>query len=146
MLTQERLLQVIAYDKGSGVFTRLDSGEATGTVNGRGYVCLKIDGKNYLAHRLAWLYIYGSWPENYLDHIDRDKTNNRIQNLRNVTNSQNQRNVEESSSRGVWFDSARGKFTARIKIMGKLKFLGRFTSFEAAKAAYDHANLELKPT
>lgn len=146
MLTQERLLQVIAYDKDTGVFTRLDSGKPTGTVNNRGYVCLKVDGKSYLAHRLAWLYVYGVWPENYTDHIDRNKTNNSIQNLRDVTNSQNQRNVAESSSRGVWFDSSRGKFTARIKIMGKLKFLGRFTSFEAAKAAYDSANLELKPT
>jgi hypothetical protein len=99
-ITAERLRQLLHYDPERGVFTWLSrpaerswntrfAGTRAGTINGLGYVVIGILGRRYKAHRLAWLYVHGEWPGRELDHINCDKSDNRIANLRPATRSQN---------------------------------------------------------
>ena len=108
-LTAERLRKALDYDPDTGIFTRRYTqggrkiGDAAGSTSVHGYRVIKIDGRQYRAHRLAWLYVHGRWPRDQIDHINRDKTDNRIANLREATNGQNNANVGASrrNLRGV---------------------------------------------
>lgn len=91
-LTAERLKQVLHYDRLTGEFTRLAGGSA-GSVNGDGRLWIRVDTKRYLAHRLAWLYVTGSWPIDQIDHRDMDRSNNAFSNLRECSYSQNKMNT-----------------------------------------------------
>jgi hypothetical protein len=101
-LTAERLRELLHYDPDTGDFTwrtarkRIPAGAIAGTVE-RGFRRITIGGgrhgPRYSAHRLAWLYMTGAWPNGYLDHINRDPDDNRFANLRLATNSQNQANT-----------------------------------------------------
>ena len=80
---------LLNYDPDTGDFTwkvstsnRVRVGQVAGTLRHDGYIRIKVNGKLYLAHRLAWFFVYGVWPVEFLDHIDQDKSNNRINNLR----------------------------------------------------------------
>lgn len=101
-----------------------------------------IDKQNHLAHRLAWLYVMGTWPIAHIDHIDGCRTNNAFVNLRDAdrkTNAQNTRTAHRDNSSGllgVSFDSKRKKFSAGIWADGGRKHLGRYETAEAAYAAY----------
>jgi hypothetical protein len=134
MITQERLKECLEYDPLTGVFTR--KGEKVGTDDGRGYLKASVDNKLYYLHRLAWLYVHGVLPE-YTDHIDGNKSNNRISNLRNVSNSANlhNRGAPKNSSTGVkgvcFF---RGKYHAYKTINLKRHHLGVFSTEEEAAA------------
>lgn len=145
-LTIERLRYLLHYDPVSGVFTRRVKsnrwkvGGVLGSVGGTGRVQFRVDGKNYLAHRLAWFYTYGTWPLGEIDHIDHDPLNNRISNLRDVTRSVNQQNrrcAPRHSSTGVLgvHKSGRG-FSAAIKVQGAQVYLGWFNSAEQAYDVY----------
>lgn len=96
-----------------------------------------------MAHRLAWLYVTGVWPEHQIDHIDGDGLNNRWDNLREVTNQENQQNRKRMSRNtsgviGVSFDKGMQKWSARIKAAGKYQYLGCYDKLEdAAKARKD---------
>jgi hypothetical protein len=87
-LAAERLRERLRYDGGTGVFTRrvgsghARAGEIAGSVHSTGYVRIGIDGGKYTAHRLAWLYVHGVWPSDQIDHINRNRSDNRIANLR----------------------------------------------------------------
>ena len=89
-LTQKRLKELFYYDPVTGVFTRLHStsnvkaGRATGNLNTGGHLGFLVDKKMYQAHRLAWLYVHGDWPNSQIDHINGVRTDNRIENLRDV--------------------------------------------------------------
>lgn len=105
MLTQERLKELFHYDPETGVFTRLvgGPGSPTGVLknkpnSGHGYIVISINSKNYLTHRLAWLYVYGRFPLEQIDHINHDRTDNRITNLREVTELENHRNMSKSTN------------------------------------------------
>src|SRR5579862_7745832 len=97
-ITPERLKEVLDYDPATGEFrwkTRLGGKAVAGRVAGyldRGYISIRIDRRIYMAHRLAWLWVYGVWPEGWLDHINRKKNDNRIDNLRLAEPWQNQAN------------------------------------------------------
>lgn len=114
------------------------------TVRSATYISICLDNKQYLAHRLAWLYVHGVWPADQIDHIDRDPSNNRIVNLRPATASQNQANRSSprnrtSGIRGVTFASANGRWCAKIQAEGKSRNLGYFDSLEDAATAYRNA-------
>lgn len=102
-----------------------------------GYLRGKIFGKLYFAHRVAWTLFYGKEPEKQIDHIDGNKKNNKIANLRDVSSSYNNRNSRKRSNNtsgaaGVLWDEARRKWIARISVNGKHFFLGRFLKYEDA--------------
>ena len=98
-LTAEMLRSLLSYDPETGEFRwrisrgRVSVGDIAGSHPNRvGYLRIMLGDVEYRAHRLAWLYIYGKWPELVIDHIDRNKTNNRIANLRDVSHAENMRN------------------------------------------------------
>lgn len=147
MLTQERLKQLLSYDPETGIFyweaktsNRIHVGNRAGNVNDTGYRRIRIDGAVYLEHRLAWLYLFGEWPEPFIDHINGDPADNRIINLRVATraiNQQNFRRARKDSGTGVQGVYASGKrFSSRIKTEGKFKYLGMFDTKELAHQAY----------
>lgn len=147
-LTQERLKEVLDYNPETGVFIwkcRMASYISVGSVAGSiapGYVKIQINRSLYPAHRLAWLYMYGHFPEFYIDHINEIKNDNRIVNLREVKGSCNVKNTSvarrdnTSGIKGVHL--LHGKWVARAcEESGKRIYLGFFTSkLEAAKARY----------
>ena len=109
-----------------------------GTINTTGYRVVCVNRKRYLAHRLAWFLHYGSWPISDLDHINGDKADNRISNLREVTKSQNQAN---RAAKG--YSKHEGKYQARITFNKQTTYLGWFDTEEEAVAAYKKAQTEI---
>lgn len=113
-------------------------------VNSRGYRVGRIGGVSLTAHRTAWALFFGTWPEGQIDHVNGDRLDNRIDNLRAATpreNSANKRKKPGASSKfvGVTRRTDTGKWDAQIKDFGKRTHLGCFTSEEAAARAYDRA-------
>ena len=106
-----------------------------------GYWKIGINYRLHAAHRLAWLYVYGKLPTTDIDHIDGDKTNNRIANLREVTESENGQNMRLSKAnktghKNVWFDTRAQRYVAYLTIRGRRITLGTFVSLaEAASVA-----------
>lgn len=154
-MDQSRLKKLLSYDPETGEFVRIAKvkgvvlGSVAGSLMKHGYVSIGIDGKEYTAHRLAWLYMYGYWPGGYIDHINGCRSDNRIANLRDVSQAVNMQNVYEAKSnsktgfRGVSWHAQRKKFTARIKANGRYLSLGLHTTPEAAHAAYMEAKRRL---
>ena len=103
-ITQQKLKELFNYNPETGIFTRKTNvsqckvGGVAGSDNGTGGIRMRASGKQYYAHQLAWLYIYGEWPINEIDHINHDRKDNRITNLRHVTHSDNQRNQIKARS------------------------------------------------
>lgn len=149
-LTYDRLREVLNYDAMTGVFTwrtktsrKVIVGREAGTLKPSGYVSIRIDGKAYYAHRLAWCYAYGNWPDEEVDHIDGIKTNNRISNLRQASRKQNMENrvqpLGASGYRGVCWLEANQKWRATIVHNKKNIYLGLFDTAEEASAMYRDA-------
>lgn len=109
-----------------------------------GYLQVRLDGKFYYAHRLAWLIVHGEWPSEEIDHINGDRADNRICNLRQCTRSENLQNTPLSPRnttgfRGVYFSRAKGRYCAQIQVRGKNIKLGYFSDPEKASEAYKAA-------
>lgn len=141
------LKSVLDYCPATGVFTwktqrtwRRNAGEeAGGTLDGKGYPRLGIAGKRYTAHRLAWFYVHGVWPSDDIDHINGDRTDNRLCNLRPATRSENNFNKGSSAKsgfKGVTKSPLCQSWRAEIKVGGVRRYLGSFRTPEAAHAAY----------
>lgn len=158
MLKHSRLLEVLDYNKTSGQFTwkaatRYSSpkqpGDIAGTKLRGGYIGISIDGKKYLAHRLAWFYEHGEMPSLFIDHINGKTDDNRISNLRVVTNqqnAQNKRTAHANNSHGfLGVSKEGGKWKARIRVDGKEKYLGLFATPDEAHAAYVAAKVAFHP-
>ena len=152
ILTHERLTSVLDYDPKTGVFKRRKATTVRGNVVGYarpdGYYCVGIDRKKYLAHRLAWFYVFGVWPEHEIDHIDQNKLNNRIANLRDATPSMNQHNKKlmannTSGFQGISWDTFNGKWVATIQAFKRSHFLGRFTTLAEARRVRESAKKSL---
>lgn len=150
LLTVDRLHEVLDYNPETGVFTRRVTrpGRVAGSVNSTGYLQIEIGGRTYCAHRLAWLYTYGEWPPNELDHINRNKSDNRISNLRPATRQQNCWNTRrhfKTKPKGVSFEPQRRGKKYRASIQGRERrlSLGLFNTAEEAHAAYKAAALTL---
>ena len=146
MLTQEKLKKILDYNYETGVFVRrglirgVRTGKEAGTITPCGYRSILVDGSHYLAHRLAWMYVNGSWPKEYTDHINHIRSDNRIINLREVNKFENQKNqslsaANKSGITGVYWNKAAGKWRSQIRVCGKQLYLGRFADkFEAVCA------------
>jgi hypothetical protein len=135
MLSAARLRELLHYDPTTGVFTRRSNGRGAG-YRAKTSVEIRVDHQLHRAHRLAWLYMTGAWPQNHIDHIDGDQFNNRFANLRDVTrtvNMQNRRRAQSNNRLGLQGVSAWGsRFKARLD--GSK--LGAFDTPEEAHAAY----------
>jgi hypothetical protein len=152
------LKRLVSYNPLSGIFmampvrgSRLIPGSPLGTLSRSGYLAFRILGKIRRAHRLAWFMVHGEWPEEYIDHINGIKTDNRIANLRSVTQSVNMQNLRTANCRnstgylGVSWDRKRGKYRAIIGVNGKNLTLGWFDEPEVAHQAYLDAKRKLHP-
>jgi len=150
--TAERVRELLIYDPSTGVFSwrvrrnNIRAGAIAGNASHqRGYRIISIDKKRYLAHRLAWLYMTGEWPQDEIDHIDGQTDNNRLANLRpasRVQNSQNsKRDVGATSIHpGVYWNKSRGKWQASVRVGdGSKKFLGRYDDERPAALMYQIA-------
>jgi hypothetical protein len=114
--------------------------EAFTSDSGNGYQQGSIDGRTYQAHRVIWARVTGAWPAADIDHINGDKLDNRIENLRVVSRAENSRNASKrvnntSGVCGVSWHKNRGKWQALVVVQGKYHHLGLFTSFDDAVAA-----------
>lgn len=143
-IDQERVRQLFDYHDGNLIW-KLSLGAASkGDVAGeqiKGYRRIKFDDQQYLAHRLIWVWYHGSIPENrVIDHIDRVKHNNRIENLRLATYSENAHNSQGRRNNTSGFKGVNqiksGKWISRIRIDGVGHYLGTFDTPEAANEAY----------
>lgn len=153
-LDHTTLRECLKYDPDTGVFTwrkkiahKVNIGAVAGNVMPIGYRVLQLFKQRVYAHRLAWFYCYGVWPTGNIDHLNGDKDDNRISNLRDVTqqhNVQNERHPRRSNPYlGVSYDKQRGKYLAQIRANGKTKNLGRFDTPEEARDAYLEAKRKL---
>jgi hypothetical protein len=146
-ITLEVLKALLRYDPADGAFYRQD-GTRAGTKRRDGYRQIVIGGRQYLEHRLAWFHETGDWPPHSVDHIDRDRSNNRIANLRPATQSQNGANSKlradsTSGLKGVTWDKANNKWVAHVMVGRRAKKLGRFKTKEEAHAVYLKAAAEI---
>ena len=157
MLTQALLHSLFHYDPLTGLFTRLQAPNwgVVGTVAGctsktTGYVQIKYKYKKYLAHRLAFLYMTGKFPEFEIDHKNGVRSDNCWMNLRESTRPENAHNIggaKVTSKTGVLgIYKSGGKFAARIGVNNARIYLGTFNTPELAHAAYLQAKNELHPT
>lgn len=147
-ITQHELKRHVQYDPVTGIFTRIRgttrscAGDVAGYVNDCGHVRFRVLGKEYLAHRLAWLYMTGEWPKYTIDHIDRNPSNNAFSNLRDIEQGKNNQNKviaqsnSESGIRGVSLHKKTGLWRARICLDGKSKTLGYFKTPTDAESCY----------
>ena len=155
MLTQERLKEVLEYSPFLGLFWRIKAtsksvkvGNVAGSRRRNGYVEMSIDGRRYYAHRLAFLYMTGSFPKNQVDHIDGDPSNNRWKNLREATGSENMCNRHKIQSNnksgvtGVNWIARTGKWRSMICINGKQTHLGYFIDKKDAINARRKAEID----
>ncbi len=160
MLTLERLKSLLSYDPLSGLFTRIapvrgvQVGSVAGSLkkgakgNGGGYIVVNIDYRHYYAHRLAWLYVHGSWPSDDIDHADGNRANNKLKNLRavdrsfNIFNQLNVRSDNKLGLTGVARAHQKVGYFATIHIKKKRIHLGTFPTAEEASAAYKIAKTQ----
>lgn len=143
-VTHERLKDLLSFDPDTGQFIwkqhrqRVRSGATAGAVRKTGYRFIVVDGSAYAAHRLAWFYVYGVWPKALIDHIDSDKLNNRVENLREVSHAENMQNQPKPrKANRTGFAGVRPhckRFQADVRVNGKRLVLG---TFDTAEEAYE---------
>lgn len=148
----DALLSLLDFDRDTGVFTwkitrggSAKSGTIAGAKDKNGYINIRVLRKLYKAHRLAWFYVHGKWPSQDLDHVDRDKTNNAMANLREASSAQNVANSLvridcKANLKGVRLaNGCKNVWVARITENGKRRTIGRYNSPSIAYEAYCEA-------
>ncbi len=143
------------YEPSTGLIFRLVSagrgkaGSVAGRKNSAGYIDIQYHGRRYAAHRLAWLLVHGRWPSNQIDHINGERSDNRLSNIRECTHAENHQNRalrsdNKSGCPGVYWAKHASKWCARIKVKGSpRRLIGYFDSVETASDAYLAAKREL---
>ena len=154
-IEHDKLVSEVFYDPAEGVFVprrkrrgRPPNRPHLGDINYDGYIRITVLGRRYYAHRLAWFYVHGEWPAEQMDHINGDRSDNRIANLREATQSGNGQNKKmqrnnTSGCIGVTWSKRRKKWLAKIGVAGKVSYLGYFDIFDDAVAARKEAKLAL---
>lgn len=145
VLTFKRANDLLSFDGDTGVLRwrrRATRGAVAGCLAPDGYVKVKVDQRQYQAHRVGWLLATGSWPDGELDHADGDRSNNKLSNLRPATSAENKFNTgarrnNKCGLKGVCF--SRGKWRADIRRQGAKSFLGYFPTAAEAAGAYANA-------
>lgn len=152
----ENLRRCLNYDSVTGIFywsveikngnvIRRRVGDVAGSIDKtKGYRRIRVNKKDYHAHRLAWVFHHGRWPKDQIDHINGDRGDNRIDNLRECNQSQNNANTRLKSNstsgyKGVYWNKRRKKWSSAISVDGKFKMLGNFEDPKEAHAAYVRA-------
>ena len=148
-LDQSGLREILDYDAASGLLywrvrfprSKNQIGDIAGCVATDGYIVVGLNGRYYKGHRLAWLHVYGEWPDRTLDHINGNRSDNRISNLRLATKSENCRNAKisiknKSGFKGVHWNKATKKWRATCKVGDRPTYLGSFATAEEAAIAY----------
>jgi len=150
-LSRDYLRRVLRYDMDTGEFVWLlalsrnvEAGSKAGCLRQDGYRVICVGRRRYPEHRLAWLYVHGEWPPDDIDHINGDRADNRLANLRLATRTMNNGNSKRrtdntSGHKGVYWNAQRGKWQAKIRRKGVEKHLGLFDDKAAAAAAYRRA-------
>lgn len=153
-MTLERARELFIYEPETGRLLwrnsnkkRARAGAEAGALHHTGYRHVFFEGHSYYSHRLIWLLERGSWPDQQIDHIDGDPSNNRIGNLRAASNRENARNqkirsTNKSGTMGVYWDKRSGKWCAQISIVGARRHLGHFADLSEAVAARKLAEAE----
>lgn len=152
MIYRDRLRALLHYDPMTGQFRwynrpkfskgrTIEFGSLAGHRTAHGYITIRIDGKSYYAHRLAWFYVTGDWPAEEIDHINRIGTDNRFANLRLAARQQNvanrtRRRDNRSGFKGVYVARS-GRFVAQITVNRRAVHLGTFATAEEAAAKRD---------
>ncbi len=154
-LTLFELKRLLSFDPETGIFTRLVSftnafpvGSVAGRVDKDGYLRITVNRKVYFSHRLAWFYVHEEWPSGNIDHIDMNKKNNRIKNLRPANKFENARNkarlvTNKSGYKGVAKNTQCNTWRSTITANRKTIYLGSFNNKEDAAIAYDEAAVRL---
>lgn len=153
MLTQAKLKELLSYNPLTGVFTwkqywgsKYKAGDIAGTMQ-NGYIIISLRGYGpFRAHRLAWLYVHGVWPQGDLDHKNRNKVDNALHNLREASRQLNTLNrglfrCNKTGVRGV-FKLPNGKYRASITRMGKTYYGGEYVELQAAAIAVHALKLQ----
>jgi hypothetical protein len=147
-MNTNHLKSLLSYEPETGLIRWIAKGKGrikkkeAGTLLYSGYMGISIGVKRWQAHRIAWALYHGEWPKDQIDHINGVKTDNRICNLREATNSQNGKNIKLSKANktgvtGVCWSERYQNYRSYIKVDHKQKYLGTFKDFqEAAKARY----------
>ena len=148
LMTQKQVQEMFDYAADTGVFTwrirpsrAVKAGDIAGCIEKRiGYITIGIAKRIYKAHRLAWLYTHGEWPKGLIDHINGNKADNRIANLRDVFADGNSQNVRKPNRRNksgfmgvIWYQN---KWRASLSVKGKSKWLGDYNTPEEAHQIY----------
>ncbi|MDQ6968711.1 MAG: HNH endonuclease [Mariprofundaceae bacterium] len=152
-LTQEILKEILQYNPDTGIFTwkkkpanNIHVGDVAGGVD-KGYIRIRIQGRMYRAHRLAWLFSHGVFPPDQIDHINHHKNDNRIINLREATPTENQHNASlhknnTSGVNGIGWSKGSKKWKVQIKVAGKDIHLGYYDDKDDAITARQAGNLK----
>jgi hypothetical protein len=150
-LTQDRLKELLRYDSNTGIFIWLKSsngrikvGDIAGTINNNYYCRIMIDNKRYYAHKLVWLYVYGELPDLIVDHINGNRNDNRVANLRLAARSQNNMNSKKRTNnlKGTSYHKRDKVWHSEIRFENNRLYLGTFETQEAAHEAYKIASIK----